>query len=156
MASEVTLEKILTKAIEKEIHSQSLYRSLSQKVNDRAAKVAFRELAQDEIGHQKLLERYLRGDIKEGTLSHGQIVDYKLAEHLDQPALSVDMKLPEVFLLAANREMSSHEFYLGLAQIHPEGEVKRLFEVLAAEELKHKRKVELLYTEVAFPQTDGG
>ena len=83
-------------------------------------------------------------------------MDYKIAEHLDQPQISPDIKLKDVFLLAANREKASHEFYLSLAQIHPAGEVKRLIEELAAQELEHKQQVEFLYTEVAFPQTDGG
>jgi len=34
------------------------------------------------------------------------------------------MKLKDVLLLAANREKASHDFYLSLAQIHPDGEVK--------------------------------
>ena len=66
------------------------------------------------------------------------------------------MNLKDAFLLAANREKASYEFYLGLAQIHPPGEAKRLIERLAAQELGHKQRVEFLYTEVAFPQTDGG
>jgi rubrerythrin len=156
MPTEVTLKEILIKAIEKEIHSQNLYRSLSQKMERQAAREAFHDLMQDEVGHQQFLERYLHGEITAGTLSPQQTVDYKLAEHLDQPVISVEMGLPDIFLLAANREMSSHEFYMGLAQIHPPGEIKRLFERLASEELKHKQRVELLYTEVAFPQTDGG
>ena len=156
MATPVTLKEILNKAIEKEVHAQQLYVSLSQKVKDETARDTFLELAQQEQGHRKLLERYQRGELKEGALGHGQAIDYKIAEHLDQPELSVDMKLQEVFLLAANREMASHDFYLSLAQIHPAGEVKRLLEELAAQELEHKQRVEFLYTEVAFPQTDGG
>ncbi len=63
---------------------------------------------------------------------------------------------PLMILLAANRERASHELYLGLARIHPAGEVKRLLEELALQELEHKQQVEFLYAEVAFPQTDGG
>ena len=156
MVTQVTLKEILEKAIEKEVDSRLLYVSLSQKANDQTAKVAFQELAQQEQGHQNLLERYLRGELKEGALSRGQVIDYKIAEQLDQPELSLDMKLQDVFLLAANHEKASHEFYLSLAQIHPAGEVKRLLEELAAQELEHKQRVEFLYTEVAFPQTNGG
>ena len=156
MATHLTLEKVLEKAIQKEIDSQRLYGNLSQQITDEAAKDAFQELARQEQGHQQLLEQYLRGELKEGTLSRGQVVDYKIAELLDQPEISPDMKLKEVFLLAANREKTSHEFYLGLAQIHPDGKVKRLIEGLAAQELEHKQRVEFLYTEVAFPQTNGG
>jgi len=156
MATQFTLNDILGKAIQKEIGSRLLYIDLSQKMKDQVAKDAFQELAQQEQGHQNLLEQYLRGELKGGKLSRGQIVDYKIAEYIDQPEISPDMKLKDVFLLAANREKVSHEFYLGLASIHPAGEAKRLLEELALQELKHKQKVEFLYSEVAFPQTDGG
>jgi len=156
MSTTPTLRAILEKAIEKEVSSQQLYLNLSRKVTQQSVKGAFQELAQQELGHQKFLERYLQGEFKEGALSQGQVMDYRIAERLVQPELSIDMKLQDVFLLAANREKVAHDFYLGLADVHPEGKVKRLFEELAAQELEHKRRVEFLYTEVAFPQTDGG
>jgi len=156
MVTQLTLKEVLGKAVRKEIESQYLYRDLSQKMTDEAAKDAFQELARQEQGHQQLLEQYLRGELKGGTLSSGQTIDYKIAEHFEQPEISSDTKLKDVFLLAANREKASHEFYLSLAQIHPTGEVKRLIEGLAAQELEHKQRVEFLYTEVAFPQTNGG
>ena len=156
MAIPLTLQDVLEEAIRKEIASRCLYLDLSQKMNAPAATDALRELAREEQSHQDLLERYRRGELKQGALSRGQAVDYKIAEHLTQPEVSPDMKLEDVFLLAADREKSAHELYLSLARIHPPGEVKRLFEKLAAQELGHKHKVEFLYTEVAFPQTDGG
>ena len=156
MAIQFTLDEILEKAIQKEIGSRLLYDDLSQKMKDQVAKDAFRELARQEQGHQNLLEQYQRGELGAGVLSREQAVDYKIAEHLDQPEISPDMQLKDVFLLAANHEMHSHELYLALAGIHSPGEAKRLFEELASQELEHKHRVEFLYTEVAFPQTDGG
>ena len=150
------LKEVLARAREKEIESRRLYLDLSQKMKDTAAKDALQELAQQEQGHQNLLEQYQQGKLKEGTLSSEQAIGYKIVEHLGQPDISPDMKLQDVFLLAARREKASHELYLGLAGIHPAGEVKRLFEEFAAQELKHKQRVEFLYTEVAFPQTNGG
>lgn len=156
MITSLTLTEVLKKAIQKEIEAQLFYSDLSQKVNDKATEDALQDLTQQEKGHQNLLERYLRGEFKEGTLSHGQTIDYKIIEHLNQPEVSPDMKLEDVFLLAARREKAAHEFYLGFAESHPAGEVKRLIEKLAAQELGHKQRVEFLYTEVAFPQLDGG
>ena len=121
-----------------------------------AAKDALRQLSQQEEGHQSILEQYQRGELKEGTLSSEQVIDYKIAEHLDQPKISPDMRLKDVFLLAANRELHSHELYLALAGLHPPGEARRLLEKLASQELEHKKILEFLYTEVAFPQTNGG
>ncbi len=152
----LTLKEVLQKAIEKEIESRLLYTELSQKVESEVAINAFQKLAQQEQGHQSFLEQYLRGELKEGALSSGQVIDYKIAEHLDLPEIFPGMMLKEIFLLAANREKASHELYLGLAQVHPAGKVKKLLEELAVQELEHKQKMEFLYSEVAFPQTDGG
>ena len=66
------------------------------------------------------------------------------------------MELKEVLLLAANREKAAHELYASLAEIHPNGQIQHLLKDLADQELQHKRRLETLYTEVAFPQTDGG
>ena len=157
MTTQFTLNEILEKAIQKEIGSRLLYNDLSQKMKDQIAKDAFQELARQEQWHQNSLEQYQRGELKAGTLiNRDQAIDYKIAEHLDQPEISPDMQLKDVFLLVANREMHSHELYLTLAGIHSPGEAKRLFEELASQELEHKQKVEFLYAEVAFPQTDGG
>ncbi len=154
--TQLILSDVLKKAIQKEIESQHLYTDLSQKISNPSAKDAFVNLFRQEQRHQNILERYLCGKIKDGALSSRYVIDYKIAEHLDQPEVTQNMNLEDVFLLAANRERASHEFYLHLAGIHPQGQVRRLLETLSSQELKHKKKVEFLYTEVAFPQTDGG
>jgi rubrerythrin len=156
MPTNITIEEVLQKAIQKEIESQNLYSDLSQKMTDIAVKDVLQGLVRQEQAHQQLLERYLRGELKEGALSAGETIDYKIAEHFNQPEISPDMQLKDVFLLAANREKASHELYLSLSQIHPAGSARRMFEELASQELEHKQKVEFLYTEVAFPQTAGG
>lgn len=156
MVTRLTVQAILEKAIEKEIESQRLYRDLSQKMTKVAAREAFLKLMREEEGHEELLRKYLRGELGEGGLKKEQVLDYKIAEHLEQPEITPGMKLEEVFLAAANREKASHEFYLSLAGAHPSGLVRSLLAQLAAQELEHKHKVEFLYTEVAFPQTDGG
>lgn len=156
MKPRLTLKEVLGMAISKEIEAQHLYTDLSQKIDTAAAKDAFVLLAQQERGHQNLLEQYLRGELEQGALGQVQVIDYRIVEHFEQPVISTDMKLKDVFLLAANREKVSHEFYLGFAGIHPDGPIKRVLEEIASQELKHKQWVEFLYTEVAFPQTDGG
>jgi rubrerythrin len=156
LADKFTVQEVLKRAIQKEVDSQRLYTDLGQKARDDTARYAFSDLVKQEQGHQRLLERYLKGELGEGALSKGHTVDYKIAEHLDQADITPEMKLNQVFLLAARREKAAHEFYLGLAGLHPAGEVKHLIERLAAQELEHKQRVESLYTDVAFPQLDGG
>jgi rubrerythrin len=152
----LTLREVLQEAIHKEIEAHVMYAGLKSRVNNSSAKDALQDLAEQESTHQHILEDYLHGKLKEGILNIGMVVDYKIAEYLDQPEVSPSMELKDVFLLAANKEKASHELYLQLAAIHPNGHVKHLLEELAAQELTHKLRVEELFNEVAFPQTDGG
>lgn len=156
MSEQMTLNEVLGKAVQREIDSQRLYTELGNQVKEDPIKYAFKELVKQEMGHQEILEQYIRGGFKKGALDVGQVVDYKIAEKLDHPQISPGISLKDTFLLAANREKLSHEFYLDLAAIHPAGDVKKLLNKLAVEELRHKEKVEFLFTQVAFPQTDGG
>jgi rubrerythrin len=156
MGNETTIETVLAQAIRKEIEAQELYRDLGDMAADDASRDIFRQLVAVEKRHEELLRRYERGELGEGALEKGQVVDYKIVEHLELPPIKPDMKIDQVLLLAANREKASHEFYLGLAAIHPPGQVRTLLEELASQELDHKHKVEFLYSEVAYPQTSGG
>jgi rubrerythrin len=156
MKNTLTILDVLEKAIHKEIEAQELYRDLAEKVTEEAGKDMFRELVKVEKKHEELLRRYRRGELGESALKPEHVIDYKIVEHLDQPEITADMKLDEILLLAASREKASHDFYLELAAVHPPGNVKTLLVELATQELGHKQRVEFLYTEVAFPQTDGG
>lgn len=156
MKTQLTIDEVLRKAIDKEVEAQRLYADLQKKMNDNTARDIFQELVQQEGGHRALLERYRQGELKEGSLRRDEVVDYRIAEHFDAPEINADMPLKDIFLLAANRELASSEFYYHLARIHPEGKVRKLIEDLGSQELMHKQRVEFLFNEVAFPQTDGG
>ena len=156
MATRLTVKEVLEQAVEKEIGAQQLYSDLVRRVTSQIAKDTFRELVKQELGHEKLLERYLNGEIKTGTLRIEKVIDYKIAENYEPTEITPDMELKDIFLRAANREKAAREGYLALSQAHPAGEVKKLLEELASQEMEHKHKLEFLYTETAFPQTAGG
>jgi rubrerythrin len=156
MSEKTTLKSVLDIAINKEIEAQELYLGLSKKVVDEPAKNMFLELSKVEKKHEKLLSDYAGGKLRKGALKGDHVIDYKIAEKLEQPPIEPDMSLADVLLLAANREKASNEFYVSLAALHPPGEIKELLEELASQELEHKHRIEDLYTQVAFPQTSGG
>ena len=156
MANELTLEEVLKTAIAKEITAQQLYADLAKRVTNQIARETFQDIVRQERGHQLLLERYQRGELKRGVLQARQVLDYKIVENTEPTEITPDMQLKDIFLRAANREKVAHESYLALSQAHPAGEVRKLLEDLASQELNHKHRLEFLYTEVAFPQTAGG
>ncbi len=84
------------------------------------------------------------------------VVEYKLAEYLEEPEISKTSSIEEVYLVAAHREGRSHQFYSELANMHDDSELKTMLQKMANEELKHKEKMEYLYSNAAFTQTSGG
>jgi rubrerythrin len=150
------LESVLDRAIKNEEEAFLFYMDLCDKVEDREAKDTLRFLAREEEKHKEYLTRYRSGLFKENILGMGAAINNEIAEHLYKPDIEKDMSSKDIYLVAANRELNSYRFYLSLAEIHPAGEVKDLLLKMAAEEMKHKEKMEYLYVNTAFPQTAGG
>jgi rubrerythrin len=143
-------------AIQREEEAYAFYTDLLANVLDQSAKDALTLLANEEKKHKAFLVNYRDGGFGGNALRLNQPIDYKVAEHMDKPDIKKDMKSKDVFLVAAHRELNSYNFYMGLAVLHGEGELKDIFTKMASEELKHKEKVEYLYANAAFAQTDGG
>lgn len=143
-------------AIQREEEAHDFYMDLFKKVQDSAARDALQLLAGEELKHKAFLENYRNGGYPKDALRMNQPIDYKIAEHMDKPDIEGNIESKDVYLIAAHRERSSYDFYTALAGLHPEGELKDMFRKIASEELRHKEKVEYLYSNTAFPQTDGG
>ncbi len=152
----LTTEEILKKAIVFEEQSYSFYKHVQEIVLDNMTKNTLDFLSREELKHKEVLEHYLQGKLLGRPLGLAEVHDSKIVEAFPAPPVIPDLLLKDVFLLAAEREKYSHEFYLNLAELHHDGEVKEIFKKLALEELAHKEKVEYLYANAAFPQTDGG
>ncbi|HPC47122.1 MAG TPA: ferritin family protein [Deltaproteobacteria bacterium] len=143
-------------AIQREEEAYQFYTELSGRVADRSAKDALELLAGEEKKHKAFLVTYRDGGYAKDALRMNAPIDYKIAQHMDRPDIQADMSSKDVFLIAAHRELNSYNFYTGLAELHPEGELREIFLKMASEELRHKEKAEYLYANAAFAQTDGG
>ncbi|MDY0043467.1 MAG: ferritin family protein [Syntrophales bacterium] len=150
------LEGIIDVAILREKESYDFYKFLSEKVKDAAAKETLEFLSEEEEKHRQFLSDYREGRTGEGSFTLPDVIDYRIAEHLEPPPLDKDMESKDVYLIAAHRELLSYNFYKALADLHPKGEVKGMLILIANQEKKHKEKVEYLYSNTAFPQTAGG
>ncbi|MBI5586530.1 MAG: ferritin family protein [Deltaproteobacteria bacterium] len=152
----VTTQEILKQAIAFEELSYSFYMRLKDAVLDAMTKDSLEYLAREEVQHKDFLQKYLEGALPGKALGLTEVHDGKIVEFFHTPAAAPDLPSKDAFLIAADKEKKSHEFYLKLADLHPEGEIKDLLRKLAQEELAHKEKMEYLYVNAAFPQTAGG
>jgi rubrerythrin len=151
-----TMQSVIDLAIQKEEEAYNFYLNLRKNVEDKTAKDTLKYLADEEAEHKAFLVKCKDQMSCDVVLRPDMPVDYKVAEHLKQPDIKKNMNSEEVFLVAANRELYAHNFYKGLAELCPKGPVKELLLKIAGEEMKHKEKMEYLYTNTAFAQTEGG
>ena len=147
------LESIIERAIRNEEEAYDFYMNLSGKVEDRDAKDTLLFMAREEKGHKEYLLKYRQSGFAGPSKP---VIDYKVAENLVKPDIQKDIDSKDVYLIAANRELNAHNFYKGLAELHPAGDIREMLLRMATEELKHKEKFEYLYANTAFTQTAGG
>ena len=152
----IKFDAIIEKAIANEEEATQFYLKLSEIVADKMAKDTLLYLAGEEKQHKKYLLHYRQEGFIGNAADNDEAGNNKIAEFLQSPQVKADMDSKEVYLLAAARELNSYNFYKGLAALHPDGEIKQMLLKMANQEIKHKEKVEYLYANTAFVQTDGG
>ncbi len=151
-----SLASVIKMAIDKEKEAYDFYMGLYNIVEDKDAKDNLKFIAQEEAKHKDFLTSCQKGLVCANEFKMDAVVDYKIIEHYAKPDIKKNMKSAEVYLVAANRELNAYNFYKSLADSYPAGEVKDLLTKMANEEMKHKEKMEYLYSNTAFPQTAGG
>jgi len=143
-------ERIMDFAIAAEIEAHEFYNEVAQSTADKSLKVIFTEFAEEEKGHRLTLESLKNKQIQ--NFSFAGATDYKIAETVDAPRLSLSMKPADAIALAMKKEQEAMEMYEGLAKAATEEEELHLFMNLAKMEQGHKAKMENLYNQVAFAE----
>ena len=150
------LSEVLDIAIQREGEAYDFYMDIYTRVEDQTVKDTLEFIAGEEKKHKAFLVNYREGNYGVDALRMADVVEYKIAEYLEEPEIQDDMSSQDVYLIASHRENRSHQFYTELAGMHSDGETKTMLLKMANEELRHKEQMEYLYANTAFPQTSGG
>jgi rubrerythrin len=151
-----TVGEILDMAIKREEVAYDFYMDIMHKVDDASVKDTVEFIAGEEKKHKAFLVNYKKGKFGADSLRMADVVEYRLAEYLEEPEISKTSSSEDIYLVASHREAKSHQFYSELANMHGDSHLKTMLIKMANEELKHKEKMEYLYSNTAFPQTSGG
>jgi rubrerythrin len=143
-------KKIISTAIDREVEAYTFYRGIADKVKDKALKSLFDELAGEEKKHREFLQGMLTKDVSKMKFDASH--DYKVADALPSPALSMDMKPIEGIVISIKKELEAMQMYSQLAKLASDNETQLLFSQLANMERGHKARLEDLYTNMAFPE----
>ena len=147
-----SIEAVINRAIQLEVEAMTLYSSAAQTVTDDAVRQRLLEMAAQERGHKAKLEDILAGNVRWAIRRSKSepVKDLRLSDHLVGGSLDPQADYQDVLLFAAQREKTAHEFYKTMGEMVDDKLVQNLFEMLAAEELRHKYVLEKTYEEVVY------
>ena len=143
-------KEIIEFAISNEIEAQEFYDAAANKINDPYLKKMFKKFAEDEKGHEKILKGILSKDTIDQYFDES--TDYKVAETVDKPTLSTDMKPADAIALAMKNEEEAMKQYTDLAETCLDTTKKEVFLDLAAMERGHKLKMEKAFVDIGYPE----
>jgi rubrerythrin len=145
-----TFEDIVQQAIRKEADAAMFYQMASERAKPGMDKM-FQDLAAEERGHKKMLEELDMAKLK--SYQFHQVPDLKISEYLEDIPYSRDMDYQDILRYAMKSEEKSRNFYLRSVERCEDADLKKLFQMLAQEEAKHKLKLEKMYEDDILEST---
>jgi rubrerythrin len=138
----LTMEQALKVAIKAEIDAYNLYMKTKEKVVSSGTKAMLEELAQQEMGHRKILENVVEGGEFQKLGDKIPEQSRGIAEFLTVSDLKKNASPQDVIIFAMGEEEKAFNFYSALKNHFVGTDLEELFDRLAAEERGHKIKLE--------------
>jgi rubrerythrin len=140
---EKEFQEIIRFAVDKEIKSYTFYTDASKVAKYSGAKDLFSDLAQQEVGHRKMLEKLDMGKIAKAKIE--KVPDLKISDYMVDVEFNPDMSYADILRKAMKMEERSLKLYNDLKEKNKDENLIKLFSLLANEEAKHKLRIEKIY-----------
>ena len=144
-------KKAISDAIQSEIDAKNFYEKVAEKIKDNGLKELFKNLANEEAKHERILTNVLSQQ-KMDTTYFKFDKDYKVSETIEMPEVNASMDLKAAIGIAMKNEEFAMKNYMTLAENCNDKELKAVFLDLAAMERSHKFKMENTFVDVAYPE----
>ena len=153
MDENLTIEKALKIGAEMELESYTLYSQTAEKATYPGAKQLLLEIAADEKKHREYFLEALKdlSNIKLRNLD-GDIPDLKVTDKLLKVPLDPQADYPQILIYAAQREKTTHDFYVNVARKFKGTALSEMLNNFAKEELRHKYLLESEYDDVVLEE----
>jgi rubrerythrin len=143
-------KEIIKQAIANEIEAMKFYQDAAKTLKDPYLQKLFASLAGEEMKHRDILSGIYKSNTIQSYFSETR--DYRVAETMDEPALSMDMKPADAFALAMKKEEAAMKQYSEMAALCDDEAKRQVFLDLAAMERDHKLKMESAFVDVGYPE----
>lgn len=140
---EKKFKEIIKFAIKKEIKSYNFYTKASNVAKYSGAKNLFSDLAKEEVGHRKLLEKLDMKKIAQAKIE--KVPDLKISTYITDAEFKPDMPYASILRMSIKMEERALKLYNNLNKSNKDEKLNKLFTFLANEEAKHKLRLEKIY-----------
>jgi rubrerythrin len=140
---EKKFQEIIKFAIDKEIKSYNFYTDASKVAKYSGAKDLFSDLAQQEVGHRKMLEKLDMEKIAQAKIE--KVPDLKISDYMVDAEFNADMSYADILRKAMKMEERALKLYNDMKEENKDANLIKLFSLLANEEAKHKLRLEKIY-----------
>lgn len=140
-----TVEAVLETAIRLEERSEEIYRKAAASATAPGARILLQELAEQEVGHRKLLlEVRDTGDHQRlGTTPAPD--DLRLADYMADVPLMDASRTEAIIIFAMKREAQAIDLYTRMLEVYRGTSVAAVLQRLLREEQQHKARLEAEY-----------
>lgn len=139
----VTLEQIISFAVEREETAYRLYKRAAELSTSIASRKMFEEMAAEEAGHKEVFSRI--DTDKAADHRSIRIPDMKIAQYLVDIPFRKDMTYQEILTFAMKAEESAYKLYEAAAEATEDPKLKNVLKVFADVERGHKARIEQIY-----------
>jgi rubrerythrin len=136
------VEEILYFAISREVEANVFYNLLSQYIDDEQVKAICDEFATEELEHKARLELEI---MKLGNVVKPLAGSGRPGRAAGRPLDYMQLNLPELILLAMEKEKVSFRLYIDLLALVEDKQSRQTILEIAEEEARHKMRFELEY-----------
>jgi rubrerythrin len=140
-----SVSDVVNFAIEKEEKAMQFYRECAERAKNPGIKEFFREMEAEEMSHRDMLKNLDALNLDSVKLQ--KVENLKISDYLVEVTFSESGTYQEALIIAMKKEEKAMAFYAGWKDKCVDERASKLFQVLANEEEKHKRKLERLYDE---------
>lgn len=140
-----SMDDVVNFAIEKEEKAMEFYESCAQRAKNPGIKVFFQEMVEEEKRHRDMLKELDPASLD--TLKLDRVEDLRISDYLVDVQFTAQITYQEALTVAMKKEEKAHAFYSAWQGKCIHEKTAKVFELLAKEEMKHKRRIETLYDE---------
>jgi rubrerythrin len=140
---EKKFKEIINFAIDKEIRAFDFYTNARKVSKFSGAKDLFSDLAKEEVGHRKMLEKLDMKKIAQAKIE--KVPDLKISTYIVDAEFKSDMPYADILRMAIKMEERALKLYTNMNQSNKDENLNKLFTLLANEEAKHKLRLEKIY-----------